>query len=154
VYYAFTDGRLVFASEIKALLQYPGITRDLDTEALGHFLTFSNTPAPFTLFRNIRKLPAAHLMICDSAGNLRTERYWSPLDGPGWGETVPEEEAVQRVRDLLKRAVEKRLMSDVPVGAFLSGGIDSSTNVALMSQLVSEPLRTFSVGFEGFGETE
>jgi asparagine synthase (glutamine-hydrolysing) len=78
----------------------------------------------------------------------------SPLDGPGWGKEVREEECVDRVRDLLKQAVKKRLMSDVPVGAFLSGGIDSSTNVALMSRLASEPLRTFSIGFEGFGEAE
>jgi len=154
LYYTMADGRLVFASEIKALLQYPGVARDLDIEALGHFLTFSNTPAPFTLFRNIRKLPAAHLMICDAAGNCRIERYWSPLDGAGWDEAPPEAESVERVRELLKRAVEKRLMSDVPVGAFLSGGVDSSTNVALMSQLVSEPLRTFSIGFDGFGATE
>jgi len=154
VYYTFSGGKLLFASEIKGLLQYPGIARDLDLEALGHFLTFSNTPAPFTLFRNISKLPAAHVLTCDSAGNIKTERYWSPLNGPDWGKEVREEESVERVRDLLKQAVQKRLMSDVPVGAFLSGGIDSSTNVALMSRLVSEPLRTFSIGFEGFGEAE
>jgi asparagine synthase (glutamine-hydrolysing) len=154
VYYTFSGGKLLFASEIKALLQYPGIARDIDVEAMGHFLTFSNTPAPLTLFRNIHKLPAAHVMICDSEGSVRTERYWSPLDGEGWGKEVPEGESVERVRDLLKQAVKKRLMSDVPVGAFLSGGIDSSTNVALMSELVSEPLRTFSIGFEGFGEAE
>jgi asparagine synthase (glutamine-hydrolysing) len=154
IYYTVSKGKLLFASEIKALLQYPGITRDVDVEALGHFLTFSNTPAPFTLFRNIRKLPAAHMMTCDASGNVRTERYWSPVDGSEWGKQVRDEETVERVRDLLNKAVEKRLMSDVPVGAFLSGGIDSSTNVALMSRLVSEPLRTFSIGFEGFGEAE
>ena len=154
VYYTLSGGKLLFASEIKALLQYPGIARDVDIEALGHFLTFSNTPAPYTLFRNIRKLPAAHLMICGADGTVTTERYWSPLDAPGWGEEICEDECVERVRELLRRSVEKRLMSDVPVGAFLSGGIDSSTNVALMSQLVSEPLRTFSIGFEGFGEAE
>jgi len=154
VYYTLSGGKLLFASEIKALLQYPGVVRDIDIEALGHYLTFSNTPAPLTLFRNIRKLPAAHRMICDSDGSVRTERYWSPLDGPGWGKDVREEACAERVRELLGRAVEKRLMSDVPVGAFLSGGIDSSTNVALMSRLVSEPLRTFSIGFEGFGDAE
>jgi len=154
VYYTVSEGRLLFASEIKALLQYPGIARDIDVEALGHFLTFSNTPAPLTLFRNIRKLPAAHVMLCDTAGGIKTERYWSPLDGPDWGKEIRDDESVERVRELLRGAVKKRLMSDVPVGAFLSGGIDSSTNVALMSQLVSEPLRTFSVGFEGFGDAE
>lgn len=154
VYYTLAGGKLLFASEIKALLEYPGVTRDVDVDAMGHYLTFSNTPAPFTLFRNIRKLAAAHMMICDAAGGVSTERYWSPLDGSDWGKAVREEECIEQVRGLLKRAVQKRLMSDVPVGAFLSGGIDSSANVALMSQLVSEPLRTFSIGFEGFGEAE
>jgi asparagine synthase (glutamine-hydrolysing) len=154
LYYTDVGGRLLFASEIKALLEHPDVRRDLDLEAMNYFLTFSNTPAPSTLFRNIRKLPAAHLMLCDSKGNTRTERYWSPLDGSGWKRGVDENESVESVRELLTRAVSKRLMSDVPLGAFLSGGIDSSANVALMSRLVSEPLRTFSIGFEGFGETE
>lgn len=113
VYYTISGGKLLSASEIKALLQYPGIARDVDVEALGHFLTFSNAPAPFTLFRNIRKLAAAHVMICDAAGNIKTERYWSPLDGSGWGKEVREDESAERVRELLTRAVEKRLMSDV-----------------------------------------
>jgi asparagine synthase (glutamine-hydrolysing) len=154
LYYTVTGGRLLFASEIKALLEHPDVRRGLDLEALGHFLTFSNTPAPETLFQNIRKLPPAHTLTFDSSGNTHTERYWSPLDGPEWKSTADENESVERVRELLTRAVSKRLMSDVPIGAFLSGGIDSSANVALMSRLVSEPLRTFSIGFEGFGETE
>jgi len=153
LYYTSAGGRFLFASEIKALLQHPDVRRDVDLEALDHFLTFSNTPAPLTLFRNIYKLPAAHTLLCDSDGTIRTTRYWSPLDAPKWPSNNGHE-SVERVRDLLTNAVRKRLMSDVPIGAFLSGGIDSSTNVALMSQLTSEPLRTFSVGFEGFGEAE
>jgi asparagine synthase (glutamine-hydrolysing) len=153
VYYTNVGGRFVFASEIKALLQHPDIARDIDRIALDCFLTFSNTPAPLTMFRNVFKLPAAHLLRCQSDGTVRTERYWSPLDGNAWqpshgGETV------ERVRELLERSVAKRLMSDVPIGAFLSGGLDSSTNVALMRRLTRKPLRTFSVGFEGFGEAE
>ena len=153
LYYTNAGGRFLFASEIKALLQHPDVRRDVDLQALDYFLTFSNTPAPLTLFRNIFKLPAAHTLLCDARGTIRTERYWSPLDGPLWPARNGQE-SVERVRELLTRSVKKRLMSDVPIGAFLSGGIDSSTNVALMSQLTSEPLRTFSIGFEGFGETE
>jgi asparagine synthase (glutamine-hydrolysing) len=151
LYYTVQGGRLLFASEIKALLAYPGITREMDLEALNYYLTFSNVPAPLTLFSGIRKLPAAHTLRCDLHGRLKLERYWSPTEGAGpqpWAEA----ECVERVRELVHRAVAKRLMSDVPVGALLSGGIDSSTNVALMSRLTGEPLRTFSVGFEGFGE--
>jgi asparagine synthase (glutamine-hydrolysing) len=153
LYYTNAGGRFLFASEIKALLQHPDVRRDVDLEALDYFLTFSNTPAPLTLFRNIFKLPAAHMLLCDASGSIKTERYWSPLDGPSWPASNGQE-SVERVRELLTRSVAKRLMSDVPIGAFLSGGIDSSTNVALMSQLTSEPLRTFSIGFEGFGESE
>src|SRR4029453_2013364 len=90
---------------------------------------------------------------CQSDGTLRTERYWSPLDGQAWP-AANGAQSVRRVRALIERSVAKRLMSDVPIGAFLSGGVDSSTNVALMSRLTSQPLRTFSVGFGGFGETE
>jgi asparagine synthase (glutamine-hydrolysing) len=153
LYYTVTGGRFLFASEIKALLQHPDVRRELDVEALDHFLTFSNTPAPRTLFRNIFKVPAAHVLVCDRQGAVTTRRYWSPLDGGAWPSKIGGE-SVERVRELVERAVAKRLMSDVPIGAFLSGGIDSSTNVALMSRLTSEPLRTFSIGFEGFGEAE
>src|SRR5688572_903542 len=155
VYYTITGGRLLFASEVKSLLEYPGVTRDLDLEAVSQYLTFSNVPAPLTLFAGIRKLPAAHFLVCDRTGTIKVERYWSPLNGDGqWDQPVSEGEAVEQVRHLVKRAVQKRLISDVPVGALLSGGVDSSTNVALMSELCSEPLRTFSVGFEGFAEKE
>jgi asparagine synthase (glutamine-hydrolysing) len=152
-YYTVVNGRLLFASEIKALLQHPDVHRDLDREALDTFLTFSNTAAPRTLLRNVFKLPAAHTLMCDSGGAIKTTRYWSPLDGPNWPARNGRE-SVECVRDILTRSVKKRLMSDVPLGAFLSGGVDSSANVALMSQLTSEPLRTFSVGFEGFGKEQ
>lgn len=154
LYYTVRDGRLVFASELTALLAYPGVTRELDLTALNHYLTFSSVPAPLTLVAGVRKLSAAHRLICDRRGAVTVERYWSPLDGRDWDEPVEEGEAVERVRDLLKRAVAKRLMSDVPVGAFLSGGVDSSANVALMTELTAEPLRTFSAGFEGFAEAQ
>jgi asparagine synthase (glutamine-hydrolysing) len=153
LYYTVAGGRFMFASEIKALLQHPAVARDIDPIALDSFLTFANTPAPLTLFKNVFKVPAAHLLRCQADGTLRTERYWSPLDGAAWP-AANGAESVERVRELIERSVAKRLMSDVPIGAFLSGGLDSSTNVALMSRLTSAPLRTFSVGFEGFGAAE
>jgi asparagine synthase (glutamine-hydrolysing) len=153
LYYTVVNGRLLFASEIKALLRHPDVHRDLDLQALDLYLTFSNVPAPLTMFAGIRKLPPAHLLTCDDHGEVAVRRYWSPLD-VHWPGHVDEREAVERVRALVQSAVSKRLMSDVPVGCFLSGGLDSSTTVALMSQLMSEPLRTFSVGFEGFGPAE
>ena len=153
LYYTSAGGRFMFASEIKALLQHPDVVRDIDRTALDLFLTFSNVPAPLTAFRNVFKLPAAHLLRCQADGTVRTERYWSALDGDAWP-AANGAGSVERVRELIEGAVAKRLMSDVPIGAFLSGGIDSSTNVALMSRLSSGPLRTFSIGFEGFGEAE
>jgi len=153
LYYTVRGGRFLFASEIKALLQHPDVAREVDPSALDYFLTFSNVPAPLTLFRNIYKVPAAHVLVCEADGTIRTRRYWSALDGPEWPATNGAE-SVERVCELVTRAVEKRLMSDVPIGAFLSGGVDSSTNVALMSRLTTEPLRTFSIGFEGFGDSE
>jgi asparagine synthase (glutamine-hydrolysing) len=154
VYYVVVAGRLLFASEIKALLEHPDVVRRLDHVALNEYLTFSNVPEPRTMFEGIRKLPAGHTLVCDEHGVLTIERYWSPLDGPAWTAPASRGEAVEHVRELVKTAVKKRLMADVPVGAFLSGGVDSSTNVALMSRLVSTPLQTFTVEFTGFGPAE
>jgi asparagine synthase (glutamine-hydrolysing) len=153
LYYTIAGGRFVFASEIKAILQHPDVRREIDPVALDAFLTFSHTPAPLTLFKNIFKLPAAHLLRCDRDGTVRVVRYWSPLEGEAWP-AANGAESVTRVRALLEHAVAKRMMSDVPIGAFLSGGLDSSTNVALMSRLSSRPVRTLSIGFEGFGQPE
>jgi asparagine synthase (glutamine-hydrolysing) len=154
VYYTVVGGRLLFASEVKALLEHPDVPRRLDLAALGQFLTFSNVPEPATLFEGIRKLPAGHFLTCDATGEVSVRRYWSPLDGPAWTAPRDRGEAVERVRHLVHEAVRKRLMADVPVGAFLSGGVDSSTNVALMSRLVHTPLQTFTVEFTGFGPDE
>jgi asparagine synthase (glutamine-hydrolysing) len=154
LYYVVVAGRLLFASEIKALLAHPDVARRLDLVALNEYLTFSNVPEPRTMFEGIRKLPAGHTLVCDEHGHLTIERYWSPLDGPAWTAPANRGEAVERVRELVKEAVRKRLMADVPVGAFLSGGVDSSTNVALMSRLMSTPLQTFTIEFTGFGPAE
>src|SRR4051812_15219035 len=154
LYYTVNGGRLLFASEIKGLLAHPDVTRDIDPEGLNLYLTFANVPAPHTLFAGIKKLPPAHRLICDRLGNVTIERYWSPVADTPWPAHVDEDQAVARVRELLSAAVQKRLMADVPVGAFLSGGVDSSANVALMSRLIDRPLQTYSVGFEGFGPKE
>jgi asparagine synthase (glutamine-hydrolysing) len=155
LYYTRAGGRLLFASEIKALLAHPGVSRDLDLEAMDLYLTFSNTPPPRTLFAGISKLPAAHRLVMGETGATAIERYWSPLGGRPWGDRqIDEEEAAAEVRARLESAVRKRMMSDVPIGCFLSGGVDSSANVALMSALSDRPLQTYSVGFEGFGPAE
>lgn len=154
LYYVVVAGRLLFASEIKALLMHPDVVKRLDLAAVNDYLAFSNVPEPRTMFEGIRKLPAGHLLVCDAHGRLTIERYWSPLDGPAWQAPVNRAEAAERVGTLVKDAVKKRMMADVPIGAFLSGGIDSSTNVALMSRLVSTPLQTFTIEFTGFGPAE
>jgi asparagine synthase (glutamine-hydrolysing) len=154
LYYSVSGDRLLFASEVKAILEHPSVARRLDLTALNEYLTFSNVPEPRTLFEGIRKLPAGHALVCERDGSVTVQRYWSALDGAAWDPPADRHEAAERVRDLVTSAVRKRLMADVPVGAFLSGGVDSSTNVALMSQMVSTPLRTFTVEFTGFGAAE
>ncbi len=147
----WTDGtRLVFGSEIRALLAHPVVPRHLDRDALDQYLTFDYVPAPRTLFRGIRKLPAAHTLVCDSR-TIRLERYWEPRFQPERG--VPEDEWEERFLSELRASVRRHLMADVPLGAFLSGGLDSSTLVALMAEC--GPVRTFSVAFqeESFDES-
>jgi asparagine synthase (glutamine-hydrolysing) len=148
LYYTVADGRLLFASEIKALLEHPDVSRDIDEVALYHYLTFLTTPAPRTLFKGISKLPPGHLLTCDERGQIEVRRYWDAIV-PQPAEPLSEAETIERVRELLSEAIEKRMMADVPFGVFLSGGVDSSANVALMSKLTNMPVRTFTVGFEG-----
>ena len=141
----YWDGqRLIFGSEIKSLL-VAGIPREINYSALDEYLVFGYVPAPETLFKNVLKLPAAHSLIYEN-GHLRTQRYWDLSFLP----TCRDDEAtaIDHTLSLLKDAVQVRLMSEVPLGAFLSGGIDSSIVVALMSQTMSQPVKTFSIGFE------
>ena len=141
-------GRLSFASEIKALLQDPDQERVVDEEALYHYLSFLTTPAPMTMFRGIRKLAGGTWMRVAADGTLREERYWDawdetePLDGIG------EEEVARRLLEELRVSVQLRKLSDVPVGVFLSGGIDSSTNAALFSEGEASPVQTFTIGYD------
>ncbi len=156
LYFGMAAERVFFASEIKAILAHPAVPRDVEPIALYHYLSFLTTPAPLTMFKGIFKLPAGHFLEVSENGALRAVRYWDALPGQAIdpAEVRTLSEAARRdfykqgVRDRLVSAVEKRMMSDVPFGVFLSGGIDSSTNVALMSRFTDQPLRTFTVGFK------
>ena len=146
LYFYHKDGRFIFASEIKAILQHPAVTPDINEEALYHYLTFLTTPAPTTLFRDIQKIPAGHMLIVKRDGSLNMQRYWDALPSTQPAEGTEEEQRAEVLR-LLRESIRKRMMSDVPFGVFLSGGVDSSANVALMSEQMSRPVNTFTVGF-------
>jgi len=148
LYYTLTGGRLIFASEIKAILEHPSVSRDVDEEALYHYLTFMTTPAPQTLFAGIQKLPAGCMLTCDARGEVKVTRYWDTVPARLDSSLANDEQAIaEELRRLLKEAIAKRMMSDVPFGVFLSGGVDSTANVALMAELMDRPVRTFTVGF-------
>jgi asparagine synthase (glutamine-hydrolysing) len=143
--YCQTADAITFASEIKALLQDPEVPMALDEASLHHYLTYGYVPGPATAFRAIRKLPPATVMLWEGSRTTR-QRYWRPAYLPKL--TIGEEEAAERLRDLLREAVRIRLMGDVPLGAFLSGGLDSSSIVALMAEASAAPVKTFSIGFD------
>ena len=141
----YWDGqRLIFGSEIKSILE-AGIRREINLTALDEYLVYGYVPAPNTLFKGVLKLPAAHILIYEN-GRISTKRYWELSFTP----TCQDDEAtaIERTRALLKEAVQVRLMSEVPLGVFLSGGVDSSVVVGLMSQMMNRPVKTFSIGFE------
>ncbi len=141
----FWDGqRLIFGSEVKSILE-AGIPREVNAVALDEYLVYGYVPTPNTLFKGVLKLPAAHILSYED-GQISTKRYWELPFTP----TCQDDEvtAIGRTRAMLKDAVQVRLMSEVPLGAFLSGGIDSSLVVGLMSQMMSQPVKTFSIGFE------
>ena len=144
LYYRNAGGIFLFASEIKAILAWPGVEKAVDDEALYHYLTLMVTPAPSTMFRDIRKMPPGHTMSVDSDGRTVLRQYWDALPPEGL-QTASEGEIVERLREMLRKSIELRMMSDVPFGVFLSGGLDSSLNVALMSELMDRPVDTFSV---------
>jgi asparagine synthase (glutamine-hydrolysing) len=143
--YSHLNGQLVFASEFSALLLHPDISRDIEPAALDQYLSFMCVPAPLTAYRAIRKLEPAHSLRW-SKGEIQVERYWQPDFSHKL--KINENEAGERAVEILREAVRVRLMSEVPLGAFLSGGIDSSAVVALMSDESLEPVKTFSIGFE------
>lgn len=142
--YAFHNGDFIFASEFKALLAYPGISKEINLEALDAYMSYGYVPAPLSIFKAIFKvLPANYLIL--EGGNIKAKKYWSL----NFREKInlPEDEICRRIREGIRDAVEIRMISDVPLGAFLSGGIDSSIVVGLMSELSNKRIKTFSIGF-------
>jgi asparagine synthase (glutamine-hydrolysing) len=144
-YYAYVDGQFIFGSEIKALLQHPALSARLDESLLPEYLAFGYTSGDRTLFAGIRKLMPGHVLHFRPGSEPVIRQYWEVPSGPA--EKRTEEETLQQVRSRLEEAVRTRLMSDVPLGVFLSGGVDSSAIAALMQSMVSEKVKTFSVGY-------
>jgi asparagine synthase (glutamine-hydrolysing) len=159
LYYWHDAGTLVFASEIKGVLAHPDVPRRLNQRALSAYLTFGYVPTPATFFEGIHSLPPGHVLTYEPGGEPQIERYWA-LSVPGCDADAATldigiDEAAGEVRRLLLAAIQKRLVADVPLGAFLSGGVDSSAIVALMAGVMGEPVKTFTIGFDdrdGFDE--
>jgi asparagine synthase (glutamine-hydrolysing) len=152
LFYSLRDGALSFASELRALLQDPEIPRDLDFEALDAYLALRWIPAPLSAFEAVRKLPPASVLTLEG-GRVEIERYWELDYGRAPG-SDDDGELVEKLREHLRAAVRRRMVADVPLGAFLSGGIDSSAVVATMAEQSSRPVRTFSIGFASDGYDE
>ncbi len=150
-YYSVENGTFLFGSEIKAVLANPGFEKRFAEENVSYYLTFASLPAPYTLFESVKKLPAAHWMIVDKNG-VQQKEYWNPLENNRYPKDESEEYYVNEIRRILKDSIEKQMVSDVPFGCFLSGGIDSSTNAALMSEALGEPVETFTIAARGYGE--
>jgi asparagine synthase (glutamine-hydrolysing) len=152
LYYAASSKELVFASELKALLELPSIDRSLDWHGVGHLFMFGTTSASQSIIAGIHKLEPARLAIAARGQTLKVERYWDVAFEPDYSAT--EHDLGKRLEGLLHDAVKAHMVSDVPVGAFLSGGIDSSAVVAAMTRLSPAPVKTFSIGFadDGFNE--
>lgn len=144
LYYSDNGQRLLFGSEMKSLLQAPDCPRTLNEPALQAYLSYGYVPAPLAIFSGVHKLPPAHYLRY-TGGQISIHRYWAASFAPQ--SRLSETEAAQTLETLLRRAVSSRLIADVPFGAFLSGGLDSSTIVALMAQHSSQPVKTFSIGF-------
>lgn len=150
LYFTQTGERLIFGSEIKAILQHPAVQANLNLEALNNFLSLKYVPSPQTMFAGIDALPPGCSLSCDESG-VKVRRYWD-LSFANQCHGLPEEAYTEQLKELLTECVRMHLVSDVPFGAFLSGGIDSSTIVALMTEVLNEPVKTYSVGFDGDAE--
>lgn len=155
LYFSTRSGFISFASEIKALWQLPWMHKAISPVAASHYFTFMVTPAPYTLYKNIYKLPAGFFAKCDAHNNLTFHEWYSPITTISNQEKkdfANERFCIKNIQHLLTQATKKRMISDVPFGAFLSGGIDSSLNVALMAQHIKK-VKTFTVAFAGEEET-
>jgi len=153
LYWHYSTHGLMWASEAKGLLAVPWVERRVNALALHHYLTLQYVPDPLTIFEGMYQLPAAHKLVVERGGEPQVSRWWQLDFEPKW--QIEDAEAIQQARNLLASAVERRLISEVPLGAFLSGGIDSSAIVALMAKQSSKPVKTFSIGFkeERYSET-
>lgn len=145
LYYTLVNGNLIFASEIKAVLCHPLVKREADVQALADYLSVRYVPGPSTLFAHIYKVLPGHWLLFEN-GTVHEECYWDFTFGKT--EQQPVEEYIEGIRQHVYRAVEERMMADVPVGALLSGGVDSSIVTGIMSTLTKQPVKTFSVGFD------
>jgi len=148
VYYSTLSNGFVFGSEIKVLLQHPQIKAELNERALPHYLSLMMPPAPETMFKGVHKLEAGHSIRVKANGEIQKRQWWSLLNAGDLFPAITETQAIEELRALLRRSIKDRMMADVPFGVFLSGGIDSSLNVALMSELMDRPVETFTVGFK------
>ena len=147
LYYAQIGNYLVFGSEIKAMLSFPGMVKEIDMEALDLYLTLRYVAGTHSIFKGISKLAPGHALTFDvHTGGIQIAPYWNPAGYAGH-EAADESQAVEELLELIRDSVGMRLMSDVPFGAFLSGGVDSSAVVAAMSQQMEEPVKSFSIGF-------
>jgi asparagine synthase (glutamine-hydrolysing) len=150
LYYKEQCGSLIFSSEIKAILKHPGVVPSLNVQGLGHYLSLKYVPAPETMFAGIHVLSPGHLLTCDRNGS-KVRPYWDLFFAESKESRPSEEACAEQLEALLRESVRLHLVSDVPFGAFLSGGVDSSLIVALMQQMMNVPVKTFSVGFQGGG---
>jgi asparagine synthase (glutamine-hydrolysing) len=141
------DRRVAFASEIKAFFAHPALSLEIDPSAIPEYFAHGNVPTPHTFYRGVEQVPPATVMVVDERGAASTSRYWT-LPEPAAAQCPPRAEARATVARLVTEAVERRLISDVPLGAFLSGGLDSTIVVGVMSRILERPVKTFSIGFE------
>jgi asparagine synthase (glutamine-hydrolysing) len=146
LYYYRDENRLIFGSEIKAILADPSVKAQVRRSILPLYLTYGYVPAPYTFFENIFELPPAHRLVVEN-GEITVDRYWRPPPQEVADTALSEKQYVERLRELLEEAVRVRLVSDVPLGAFLSGGVDSSAVVAFMTRIMKQPVKTFAIGF-------
>lgn len=149
------NGEWLFGSEIKALLAHPNVSADMNDAAFWNYLSFIVSPAPMTMFDGVFKLPAGHWATIEADGSAEAWRYWRvapSLDDYYKPSDISFDEAVDELTRLLRQSISRRMVSDVPFGVLLSGGVDSSMNVALMSELMSEPVKTFTIGYKTHDE--
>lgn len=148
LYYYHDSNKFLFGSEIKAILKFPHVPKIVNQDAVPHYLVHGYVPAPETFFKGIHELPPGHILILEQ-GQIAIKQYWDIPHGVDVPIGISEHETSARLLELLSEAVRSRLMSDVPLGAFLSGGVDSSAIVALMTRFTDAPVKTFSIGFAG-----